>query len=102
LINPDSLNFIGKTTLQDIVILARQAFAAVGNDCGPMHMIAPTGCPSLVVFSKHSTPDKHAPRGSKVACIQHDFLDSLCAEDVMDQLLTLCEKNFAETRENKS
>ena len=63
---PAALDLTGRTAVTDIPALARGAAAAVGNDTGPMHLIAPTGCPSLVLFSAASIPDRHAPLGPRV------------------------------------
>lgn len=81
-IHKDALNLIGKTSLSDIAILGRYAAAAIGNDTGPMHLIAPTGCPSLVLFSKHSQPQRHAPCGPVVKTHQVDDLQNLSIRDV--------------------
>ena len=48
---PTALNLIGRTSLFRVAALARRAVAAIGNDTGPMHLIAMVGCPSVVLFS---------------------------------------------------
>jgi len=53
----------GQTSIADIASLARRAAVAVGNDTGPMHLIAAIGCPSVVLFSADSDPALTAPRG---------------------------------------
>ncbi len=42
---PGALDLCGETSLAEIAGLARRAHAAVGNDTGPMHLIAALGCP---------------------------------------------------------
>lgn len=79
---PGVLNLCGKTALFDIPALARGAFAAIGNDTGPMHLIAPTGCPVVVLFSAGSNPKKHAPLGANVLTLQKDDLADLKCENV--------------------
>lgn len=86
-IHSNCIDLTGKTALFDLAVLARQAAGAIGNDTGPMHMIAPTGCPSLVLFSQHSNPQRHAPRGPAVKTHQVDDLATLRVEDV-ESLLT--------------
>lgn len=76
----------GQTTLADIVLLARNAAAAVGNDTGPMHLIAATGCPSQVLFSRHSNPLRHAPAGPAVTVLQRDHLAEIYPADVLRSL----------------
>jgi ADP-heptose:LPS heptosyltransferase len=80
-----AINLSGRTTLKDLVLLARSARGAIGNDTGPMHMIAPTGCPALVLFSRHSRPSRHAPQGANVSICQQDDLKDLTAETVWQE-----------------
>jgi len=84
---PTALNLTGKTDLYDIALLARYAAASVGNDTGPMHLIAASGCPTLVLFSRHSNPLRHAPRGARMKFLQADDLVDLPPETVMKDLL---------------
>lgn len=79
---PEALNLCGQTSLQDLPALARNAAGAIGNDTGPMHLIAPTGCKSIVLFSKHSTPKRHAPLGQHVITLQKNSLSDLSADEV--------------------
>ena len=81
-VHKNTLSLVGGTSLLDIALLARHAAGAIGNDTGPMHMIAPTGCPSLVLFSRHSTPHRHAPQGAHVKTHQVDELKDLKVSDV--------------------
>ncbi len=75
-------NLAGKTTLFDLPALASGAAAAVGNDTGPMHLIAPTGCKSIVLFSGKTNPARHGPMGQAVTVIQKDNLADLTADEV--------------------
>jgi ADP-heptose:LPS heptosyltransferase len=72
----------GQTSLADIVALANGAAAAIGNDTGPMHMIAAAGCPSVVLFSAASDPTLSAPRGPAVSVLQREQLDDLPVDEV--------------------
>lgn len=76
------LDLTGQTSLFDIAALARRAMGAVGNDTGPMHIIAPTGCKSLVLFSKNTNPNKHGPLGRDIATLQKENLNDLSPDDV--------------------
>ena len=60
---PGAVDLTGRTQMGDIAGLARRAAVAVGNDTGPMHLIAAIGCPSVVLFSAESDPALTAPRG---------------------------------------
>ncbi|MGY8959146.1 MAG: glycosyltransferase family 9 protein [Alphaproteobacteria bacterium] len=74
---PGVIDLTGKTSLADIAALAGAAAGAVGNDCGPMHLIAASGCPSLVLFSHASDPALCAPRGADVAILRRASLEDL-------------------------
>lgn len=83
---PAGHDLTGQTTAGDIADLARSARFAVGNDTGPMHLIAAAGCPSIVLFSDQSDPALCAPRGSSVAVLRRSDLGSLDVATVMDAL----------------
>jgi ADP-heptose:LPS heptosyltransferase len=78
------IDLVGRTTLSDLVVLGRGALTAIGNDTGPMHMIAASDCPSLVLFSAESNPALTAPRGALVKVLQHEDLSKLTPEKVAD------------------
>lgn len=80
---PEALDLTGQTKLGQISAMARGAAAAIGNDTGPMHLIAATSCPALVLFSRHSNPIKHAPKGENIKIVQKENLPDLNAEDVL-------------------
>ncbi len=83
---PEARDLTGQTSFAEIVALARQATGAVGNDTGPMHLIAMAGCPSLVLFSSESDPSLCAPRpgaaGGKVVVLRRPSLDTLSVDEV--------------------
>ncbi len=83
---PDALDLTGKTSLFDIVVLAKSAELAVGNDTGPMHMIGPTGCKTLVLFSGNSNPIHHAPLGVDVRTMQKEPIADITPEEVIQKL----------------
>jgi ADP-heptose:LPS heptosyltransferase len=76
-----AVSLIGKTQFLDILALGRQARAAIGNDTGPMHLIAAAGCPSVVLFSHESDPTLCAPRG-RVTILRRPTLAELTVGDV--------------------
>ena len=79
---PPALDFSDKTSIPGLASLARGACGALGNDTGPMHVIAATGCPSVVLFSNESDPEFTAPTGGCVQWLQRDHLGSLTPEEV--------------------
>jgi ADP-heptose:LPS heptosyltransferase len=54
---------------------------AVGNDTGPMHLIAAAGAPSISLFSADSDPALCAPRG-RVTVLSEASLADLPVERV--------------------
>lgn len=83
------IDLAGKTNLFEIVSMARQAQGAFGNDTGPMHAIAATRCPSIVLFSQASNPIRHAPKGKMVQVLQEDSLEDLLPEKVLQSFKVL-------------
>lgn len=83
---PTARDLGGQTSFGDIAELARAAVLAVGNDTGPMHVIAPTGCPTLVLFSADSDPDLTRPVGPDVAVLQRPSLGELTLDAVTESI----------------
>ena len=77
-----AVDLTGKTAIADIARLARRASGAVGNDNGPMHLIAVAGCPSLVLYSAESDPALCAQRGPDVRILRRDILADLGPDEV--------------------
>ena len=78
-----AFDLAGQTGLSDLATLARSARLAVGNDTGPMHLIAAAGCPSTVLFSGESDPALCAPRGPDVTVLRRYRLADLPLSDVL-------------------
>ncbi len=76
----------GATSFAEIVALARAAAGAVGNDTGPMHLIALAGCPCVSLFSSASNPDLVAPRGPSVRVLRRETLAALSVDEVIAAL----------------
>ena len=83
---PGARDLCGQTSLAAIAALGREAVVAVGNDTGPMHLIAAAGAPSLVLYSQESSPTKVAPRGPSVKTLQRPSLADLSLEEVLAAL----------------
>lgn len=86
---PAARDLTGQTTIPDIAVLARRADLAVGNDTGPMHLIAAIGAPSLVLFSADSDPALCAPRGSQVRILRVPDLRDLPPAQVIEAAAAL-------------
>ncbi|MSP02377.1 MAG: glycosyltransferase family 9 protein [Acetobacteraceae bacterium] len=83
---PAALDLTGQTSFGDLADLARASRFAVGNDTGPMHLMATAGCPSVVLFSHDSDPALCAPRGPDVRVLRRPDLGSLEVEAVLAAL----------------
>ena len=86
---PQCRSLAGKTDFLDIAALAHGAVSAVGNDTGPMHLIAGAGCASVVLYSHESDPALCAQRGPRVAVLRRASLGDLDAPQVEKVLAAL-------------
>ena len=80
---PKAVDLTGRTGLPALVRLARAARLGVGNDTGPMHLIAAAGCPALVLFSGASDPALCGQRGARVTILCRDRLQDITVEDAI-------------------
>ena len=78
-----AVDLTGRTSLSELAALCRRAGVVIGNDTGPMHISALTGCRTVVLFSRESDPALCAPRGSQVTVIRRNRLEDLAVEDVL-------------------
>ena len=83
--SPTAMSLADHTELLDIPAIARLAWAAIGNDTGPMHLAAAAGCRSVVLFSEESDPALCAPRG-RVTILRQPDLAALDVETVWSAL----------------
>ncbi|WP_198367467.1 glycosyltransferase family 9 protein [Roseomonas sp. KE0001] len=86
---PGAIDLTGRTTLEQIGALGRRAAFAVGNDTGPTHLVAASGCPTVALFGADSDPALCAPRGPAVSVLRHQPLDSLPVATVAEALARL-------------
>ena len=86
MICPEAISLCDKTSIADLAALGRSAALCVGNDTGPVHIIAAARCPSLVLYSAESDPRKVSPRGDWVRMLQRPTLQDLNADEVIGEL----------------
>lgn len=86
---PAAIDLTGRTSYAALGAVARRAAFAVGNDTGPTHLVAATGCPTLALFGGESDPSLCAPRGRQVAVLRHLPLKALGVEEVRAALAGL-------------
>lgn len=89
---PEAVNLRGRTSFGQLASLARRAVAAVGNDTGPMHLVAVAGCPSVVLFSAESDPVECRPWADRVTTLQRASLRDLPAAEIAAALDALVEE----------
>jgi ADP-heptose:LPS heptosyltransferase len=75
-----------KTSLVDLGNLAKKARVIIGNDTGPLYLASASAQPTIVLWSAHSNPFIHAPRGKNVIVLQQDDLRYLSLEKVQRAL----------------
>lgn len=80
---PAAQDLCGQTNLAELVTLARGARIAIGNDTGPLHIVAAAGCPTVALFSRESHPIKSRPPGPAVTVLQKPFLTELTVTEVL-------------------
>ncbi len=81
---PKAVNLANRTSFAAIVSLARRAELAVGNDSGPMHLIAAAGCRCIVLFSGESDPALCWPQSAVgVSILRRNDLRELATADVL-------------------
>lgn len=83
---PGVASLIGKTDFAQIAVVAQGAAGCVGNDTGPVHIVAAAGCPTVVLFSADSDPTLTEPRGRDVTVLQRDDLALLGVDEVAASL----------------
>ncbi|WP_169543395.1 glycosyltransferase family 9 protein [Sneathiella aquimaris] len=83
---PEAVDLSSRTQLEDLATLGTRAALAVGNDTGPLHLIAAVGCFVTVLFSNASNPVRARPRGRAVTVLQEDNLENLALETVLESL----------------
>jgi ADP-heptose:LPS heptosyltransferase len=83
---PRALNLVGKTSIFQIASLGRSAQFCIGNDTGPMHIIALTKCPTTAIFSTASFPEKAAPKGKHIKLLIREKLEDLSLEEVISSI----------------
>jgi ADP-heptose:LPS heptosyltransferase len=80
---PRARDLTGRTDLVQIASLGARAALAVGNDLGPLHLIAAAGAPTIALFASEPDPFLIAPRGH-VTVLHAPALKSLSVDSVVD------------------
>ena len=81
--NPKAIDLTGKATMNELVLLAWAATAAVGADNGIMHLMAVAGCKTVVLYDAASDPALEGQRGTAVTILRRPVLAEIPAAEVM-------------------
>ena len=79
------VDLTGRTSIEGLAALGAEAALVVGNDTGPVHLVASMGAPTVMLFSAAGVPAQAAargPAGEWATVIQADPLASLAVERV--------------------
>ncbi|MHB8528754.1 MAG: glycosyltransferase family 9 protein [Caulobacteraceae bacterium] len=85
---PRARDLTGRTDFAQIASLGAKAALAVGNDTGPVHLIAAAGAPTIALFSSASDPALCGPRGH-VTVFQAPDLKDVSVDEVFRAALGL-------------
>ncbi len=85
---PRARDLTGRTDFAQIAVQGARAALAVGNDTGPVHLIAAAGAPTIALFSSASDPALSGPRGH-VTVFQAPDLADVRVESVLAAALSL-------------
>jgi ADP-heptose:LPS heptosyltransferase len=91
---PRARDLTGRTDFAQIATLGARAAVAIGNDTGPIHLIAAAGAPTIVLFSSASSPALSAPRGH-VTIFQAQNLNDVSVDTVLAAALSLAGRPLA-------
>jgi ADP-heptose:LPS heptosyltransferase len=86
---PTVVDVSGRTDFGQLAELGRRAMVVIGNDTGPVHVIAAVGAPTLVLLSESSHPFVKLPEAKNVQRIQVKQLSELSVETVRGALQSL-------------
>ena len=84
--SPDCISLAGATTLLDLFSLARKSLVTIGNDTGPMHIAAVSGCKTIVLYTSASNPALCAQRGDDVIIFQKTNISDISLNEIIGSL----------------
>ena len=65
------LNLCSKTSVGNIYLLSKKSLLSLGNDTGPMHVIAKGNNKTLVLFTKYTNANLCKPVGKNVEILNY-------------------------------
>jgi len=79
---PAAVDLTGTGSVFDMVALAWAAEAAVGPDCGLMHLVARTGCRAALLFGPGSDPAVRRPKLKSASVLQRHDIGAITVTEV--------------------
>lgn len=73
--NSSVLNLCSKLDVFELAMLGKKSKIVIGNDTGPMHLMAQLDCFTLSLFTKYSDPSLCGPQGKNVNILNIDNYD---------------------------
>tara|TARA_S200000501_G_scaffold123055_1_gene116070 strand:+ start:4054 stop:4992 length:939 start_codon:yes stop_codon:yes gene_type:complete len=80
------ISLAGQTNLLDLYCLFNKSLMAIGNDSGPMHIAALSGCKTIVIFSNASDPALCGQRGRDVTIVRKNNLLDITSNEIIELL----------------
>ena len=84
--DPTCVSLAGATTLLDLFSIAQKSQVAIGNDTGPMHMAAVSGCKTIVLYASESDPVLCAQRGDDVTIFRKNTLSDIMPSQIIKSI----------------
>ena len=84
--HPICISLAGTTNLLDLFSLPRNSLVVIGNDTGPMHVAAVSGCKTIVLYSSESNPSLCAQRGNDVTIFRRNNLLDINPAQIIEHL----------------
>ena len=90
--NPDAVDFLGKSAIEDIPDLANGAVVVVGNDTGPMHIAHIAGARTVFLFTDYDY-GRAAPKGEgRFESLHGPAIEDISLDSVVDAIGKVVEK----------
>lgn len=87
---PFAVNLCGQTPIFDIPVLARNAVMAIGNDTGPVHMVALTGCKTVAIYQGEGTKwQRSAITGENAHILHAVYITDVTVDQVKDKITSV-------------
>lgn len=84
--NPNAIDFMGKSALEDIPQLALRSVVVVGNDTGPTHMARLSGARTIMLFTSYDA-SRAAETAENVTNLVGERIEDISTQSVIDAVM---------------